>query len=215
MRWTSRYQLVYLACVSNPRLPKCKPSMWLGNLMAPVTISNRNRAMLCQQLEPAENLTQLRGFLSFIWGTTSNIGSINCSLADHFIHGERGKDCSKALGKGRRHTLLRGRMSVGKEKGKQQKSNAARMEKQQGQKQYWPAVFSLSRVDQRGFFFSSLHSFGFPLKAEKSSKGNFVFNKWRQKSLEKNSLGEKKNSWGMVVSMGKKNTTKENTFLKN
>lgn len=44
--------------------------------------------MLCQQLEPAENLTQLRGFLSFIQGTTSNVGSINYSLADHFNHAE-------------------------------------------------------------------------------------------------------------------------------
>lgn len=40
-------------------------------------------------------------------------------------------DCSEALGKGTRHMLVWGRMSAGKEKGKQQKSDAATMEQQQ------------------------------------------------------------------------------------
>lgn len=38
MSQASRYQVVYLACVSNPCLPKCKPSMWHRHLMVPVTV---------------------------------------------------------------------------------------------------------------------------------------------------------------------------------
>jgi len=50
-------------------------------------------------------------------------------------------------------------------------------------------------VDQRGFYFPLLaQSFDFPLKAEKYLKGNFFFNTWKQKSLEKNNLGEEENS---------------------
>lgn len=82
--------------------------------------------------------------------------------------------------------LLWGKTSAGKEKGKQQKSNAARMEKQQRTETILAgSILSEQSGSEQIFFFLLAQSFDFPLKAEKSLKGNFVFNTWKQKSLEK------------------------------
>lgn len=164
-----RYQVVYLACVSNPRLPKCKPSMWHRHLMVPVTVFQTGTGQCW-----ANSWNLQKTWLS------SEASFPSCEAPPPIIstmqnEGRWGKDYIEALGKGTRHQLLQGRMSVGKEKGKQQKSNAARMEKQQGQKQYWPAVCSLSRVDQRGFFFPLCTKFWLLTESRKIFKRELYF----------------------------------------
>lgn len=213
MRQASRYQLVHLAYVSNPSLPKCKPSIWLGNLTTPVAPSNVHGAMLCQ---PAENLTQLRGTPA----SSPSPEAPPSTSAAFIIHllifsttQNEGRTVVKSLERAQGTHYFREGCQLAKRKENNRKAaqQGWRSSKDQNntglQYSHWAEWI-------RGIFFPTLH------KVLNFHWNRKIFTKELFQQLEteitwEKMSGRRGNSWGMVVSMGKKYSTKENTFLQN